>query len=126
MTPEAFFIGYLTQALTPPPVNGEAQPGVNVSGCVPHPMPEEFVTVELTGSSRVDMIDRVVLSIECWSTSRDAACDLLAKVDAAMRGSAAKDEVSRCELETSYNDTDTETHRPRYHARYGIVYLGGN
>lgn len=126
MTPEAYFINYLTGALTPPTVNGVAQAGVPVSGCVPHPMPDEFVTVELTGSSRIDQIDHVTLSIECWSTSRDAACNLMARVDAAMRISPVNDEVSRCELETSYNDTDQDTHRPRYHARYAIVYLGGN
>ena len=102
MTPEAFFIDYLTTALTPPPVNGVPQAGVPVSGSVPHAMPAEFVTVELTGSGQVDKIDRVTVS------------------------SPVKNEVSRCELETGYNDTDTETHRPRYHARYGIVYLGGN
>lgn len=126
MTPEAYFISYLTGALTPPPINGVAQAGVPVSGCVPHPMPDEFVTVELTGSSRIDQIDHVTLSIECWSTSRDAACNLMARVDAAMRISPVNDEVSRCELETSYNDTDQDMHRPRYHARYAVVYLGGN
>ena len=125
MTPEAYFIDYLTGALTPPPINGVAQAGVPVSGCVPHPVPDEFVTVELTGSSRVDQIDHVTLSIECWSTSRESACELMTLVDAAMKRSPENDAVSRCELETAYNDTDQETHRPRYHARYGIVYLGG-
>lgn len=126
MTPEAFFIDYLTTALTPPPVNGVAQAGVPVSGSVPHAMPAEFVTVELTGSGQVDKIDRVTITVLSWSTSRDAACALFTRVNAAMLCSPEKDEVSRCELETGYNDTDTETHRPRYHARYGIVYLGGN
>lgn len=115
MTPEAYVIEYLTEALQDIPV----------SGCVPHPMPDAFVTVELTGSSRVDQIDHVTLSIECWSTSRESACELMTLVDAAMKRSPENDAVSRCELETAYNDTDQETHRPRYHARYGIVYLGG-
>lgn len=117
MTPEAYFIDYLTEAL--------AALEIPVRGCVPHPMPDAFVTVELTGSSRVDQIDHVTLSIESWSTSREAACELMTLVDAAMKRSPENDEVSRCQLETSYNDTDQETHRPRYHARYGIVYLGG-
>lgn len=116
MTPEAYFIDYLTEALQDIPV----------SGCVPHSMPDAFVTVELTGSGRVDQIDRVTLSIECWSTSRESACELMTLVDAAMQRSPENDAVSRCELETAYNDTDQETHRPRYHARYSVVFLGGN
>ena len=125
MTPEAYFISYLSAALTPPPVNDTPVPGVSVSGCVPHPMPDRFVTVELTGSRRVDQIDRVTLSLEIYGTSRADANDLYTTVDAAMRASIAQNAVSYCELETAYNDTDEETHRPRYHARYGIVYLGG-
>ena len=125
MTPEEFVIDYLTRALTPPPVNGVPQPGIPVSGSVPHAMPDEFVTVELTGSGQVDKIDRVTITVLSWSTSRDAACALFTQVNTAMLASVTQDAVSRCELETGYNDTDTETHRPRYHARYGIVYLGG-
>ena len=125
MTPEAFYISYLTAALLPPPIGSTQPPGVHVSASVPHAMPDEFVTVELTAGTRQDQILHVTLSIECWGTSREGACALLSKVDAAMKASVARDEVSRCELETSYNDTDTETHRPRYHARYGVVYLGG-
>ena len=125
MTAEAFVIDYLTRALTPPPVNGVSQAGTPVSGCVPHPMPDEFVTVELTGSGLVDRIERATVTVLSWSTSRDAACALFTRVNAAMMASVSENAVSRCELETGYNDTDTETHRPRYHARYGIVYLGG-
>ena len=126
MTPEAFFIDYLKTALLPPPIGSTQPPGISVSGSVPHPMPDEFVTVELTGASRIDQIDHVKITVECWSTSRAAANALYTTVDDAMRASVQSEAVSRCELETGYNDTDTETHRPRYHARYGIVYLGGN
>lgn len=106
-------------------MNGVQQAGVPVSGCVPHPMPDQFVTVELTGSGRVDQIDRPTLTVLSWSTTRADALDLFERVNAAMLAAAQNWEVSRVELETGYNDTDTETHRPRYHARYGIVYLGG-
>ena len=114
MSVESWFIDYLNGELTAP-----------VSGCVPHPMPGEFVTVELTGSNRADQILHATLTVESWSTTRAAACALHNLVDAAMRASVSENEVSRCELEAGYNDTDQETHRPRYHARYGIVYLGG-
>ena len=125
MTPEAFFINYLKTALLPPPIGSTQPPGTPVSGCVPHPMPDEFVTVELTGARRIDQIDHVNIVVESWSTSRAAANALYTRVDAAMRASVQNDAVSRCELETGYNDTDEETHRPRYHARYAVVYLGG-
>lgn len=125
MTPEKYFITYLTGALTPPPVNNVPVPGVPVSGCVPNPMPEEFVTVELTGMGIEDQIDRPVLTLLSWSTSREGACSLFEQVNAAMLAAVKDWPVSRVELETGYNDTDTETHRPRYHARYSVVYLGG-
>ena len=125
MSPEQFYIDYLTDELTPPPVNGVAQPGVPVSGSVPHPMPAEFVTVELTGSRRTDLIDTVQLVVLCWSSSRAAACALYEQVNAAMLASISSPEISRCAVETGYNDTDTQTNRPRYHARYEVVYLGG-
>lgn len=114
MTPEQFYIDYLDEALSVP-----------VSGSVPHPMPDEFVTVELTGTRSENFIDTVQLVVECWSTSRAAACALYALADAAMRASVSEPAISRCAIETGYNDTDEETHRPRYHARYEVVYLGG-
>lgn len=114
MSPEQFYIDYLSGALSVP-----------VRGSVPHPMPDEFITVEQTGARRVDLIDTVQLVVECWSASRAAACALYALADAAMRESVELPEISRCAIETGYNDTDEETHRPRYHARYEVVYLGG-
>ncbi len=115
MTCEEYIISYLATEL--------ADPDVSVSGSVPHPMPDEFVTVEMVGHGRANYIDTVLLSIESWSTSRAAAAALHERVAAAMAGSVTAAEISSCELETAYNDTDMASHRPRYHARFAIVYL---
>lgn len=115
MTCEEFFIEYLSTELE--------TPVISVSGSVPHPMPDEFVTVEMTGMSRVNYIETVLLTIECWSTSRARASALNERVYGAMRRASEQVEVSACSLETIYNDTDMETHRPRYHSRYSVVYM---
>ena len=113
MTCEEFIIGYLSSELT--------ETVIPVSGSVPHPMPDEFVTVEMTGMSKVNYIEKALISIECWSTSRAQASALNERVYDAMCRVSEQAEVSACALETIYNDTDMETNRPRYHSRYSIV-----
>lgn len=112
MTIEEFIIDYLADELS-----------VGVSGSVPHPMPEEFVTVEQTGSSLQDKIYASTLAIQSWSTSRAAAAALNELVKAAMDAAAALPEISRSALNTDYNYTDETTHKPRYQAVYDVVHF---
>jgi len=110
-----FIIGQLGDALA-----------VNVSGSVPHPMPDEFVTVEQTGSSTRNQITTTTLAVQSWSTSLAAAEALSARTKAAMTACEAMPEISRLTLESSYNYTDLATNRPRYQAVWSVVhYLGG-
>ena len=113
MTIEEFVIGYLLAAL----------PGTAVSASIPHPMPEEFVTVELVGESETDRIPTARLVVLSWSTSRAASAELADRVKTAMAAAAAEPEISRCSLAAKYNDTDLETNRPRYNTTFEVVYL---
>lgn len=112
MNIEQFMINYLSGQLS-----------VGVSGSVPHPLPDEFVTVEKTGSSLTDRIDGATLAVQSWSTSRAAAAALNETVKAAMEAAAALPEISRCALESDYNYTDLATNKPRYQAVFDVVYL---
>lgn len=112
MTIEEYIIDYLAERLS-----------VGVSGSVPHPMPEEFVTVELTGSSLSDRIHAATIAVQSWSTSRAAASLLNELVKAAMAGASAAPEISRCALNSDYNYTDLSTNKPRYQAVFDVVYL---
>lgn len=115
MTIEEFIIGYLETALV-------GSPAVPVSGSVPHPLPAEFVTVEKTGEREVDFISTAQIHIDVWSTSRAASAALCARVRSAMAGITALPEISRCALNTSYNNPSLENGRPRYSAIFDVVY----
>lgn len=112
MTIEEFMIDYLGTALA-----------AEVRGSVPHPMPDEFVTVEKTGSSLVNRINAATLAVQSWSTSRAAAAALNELVKAAMAAAVARPEISRCALDSDYNYTDEATNKNRYQAVFDVVYL---
>lgn len=111
MTIEQFVIIYLSGRLSVP-----------VSGDVPSPMPESFVTVEQTGSRRINKICSATLAVQSWAPSRAAAAELNAQVEAAMEDMAAQPEISRSALDTSYNHTDMATKKPRYQAVFDVVH----
>jgi len=113
MTIEEYVISYL----------GEALNGVPVHGSVPHQMPARFVTVELIGSSRRNLIPTARLSVESWGESRADSAVLHESVVAAMLAMISNPEISHVELETGYNSTDMTTDRPRYDATFDVVYL---
>lgn len=111
MTIEEYVIAYLDNTLSYP-----------VSGDVPSPMPEEFVTVEKTGSGNLDHINTETIAIQSWSMSRANAMQLNELVKEAMAMMNAQPEISRCHLDTDYNFTDLDSKRPRYQAVFEIVH----
>ena len=116
MTIEEFIIDYLAPILA-------TSPAVGVSGSVPHPLPAEFVTVEKTGERVVDFIPTAQIHIDAWSTSRAAANALCARVRSAMGAITALPQISRCALNTSYNNPSLENGKARYSATFDVVYL---
>lgn len=125
MTIEEYVISYLSEALNP-----GATETVIVSGSTPHPLPEVFVTVELTGEQVADLVPTAQIHINAYSRSstenpgsRAEAAALGRQIYAAMAAMAAEPEISRVGLESMYNDTDLELDRPREAEIYRITYL---
>lgn len=113
MTIEQFIIEYLNGALS----------NVSVSGSVPHPMPDKFVTVELTGSNRVDMVTTATIAVQSWAGTRAEAAELNETVKALMDAIISEPEISRSALDSDYNYTDLSTNHPRYQAVYEITFF---
>lgn len=112
MTIEEYLIDYLAPRLSVP-----------VSGSVPHPLPDEFLTVELTGERVTDLIPTAQIHINCYSTSRAGAAELGRQMYAAMCRLYAQPEISRVQLNSLYNNTDEALHKPRESGIFEIVYL---
>ena len=119
MTIEQFYIEYLGAALGPV----GSTPGIPVSGSVPHPLPDVFVTVERTGGRESDKIPEAQIHVKCWHTTRAAAAALAERVGAIMLASDGDPAVSQCVLNAIYNNPDLETKKPRYSASFAVTYL---
>lgn len=111
MTIEEFVISYL----------GEELEEIPVSGSVRHPMPKEFVTVELIGSETVNYITSATLSIQSWAETRVEAAELNEAVKSAMEGILSEPEISSSTVK-SYNNPDLSTNKPRYKAVCELTY----
>lgn len=112
MNIEEFIIDYLSTALSAIPVSGD----------VPSPVPDRFVTVELTGGYNEDKIHFATVAVQSWEMSRAAASDLNEEVIAAMEAMISQPEISRCSLDNKYNYTDLTRKKPRYQAVFSVVY----
>ncbi len=85
-------------------------------------MPKEYVLIEKTGSSRENYIEKAVLAIQSYAESLQGAAELNERVKAAMERIIELPDISRCELNTDYNYTDTKRKKHRYQAVFDIVY----
>lgn len=82
----------------------------------------EYVLVEKTGSSAENHISQATLTIQSYSTSTYKAAALNERVKEAMEKSIELDDISRCELNSDYNYSDTGRKKYRYQAVFDIVY----
>lgn len=95
---------------------------VPVSGEVPADPPASFVTVEKTGVGQRNFIYTSTLSVRSWAPSQVAAAALNEAVKVAMADAVQLDEVSRCHLNSDFNDTDTTRNQNRYQAIFSVVH----
>ena len=87
--------------------------------------PEEltdYVLIEQTGSSRANHIITTTVAIQSYAPSLYEAMLLNDEVKVKMEGFAALDQVTRVELETDYNFTNTATKQYRWQAVYLITH----
>lgn len=88
----------------------------------PTPLPDSYVLVEKTGSSKRNQINSATLAIQSYSTSMYEAASLNEEVKACMDQLISNNQIARVELETDYNFTNTATKQYRYQAVYNITY----
>ena len=109
---EAIIIAHLGQVLDVP-VYAE-RPAENV--------PELWVLVEKTGSSRENRIDSATVAVQSYAPTLLGAAQLNEEVKSAMDSLIEVKTVSRSALNSDYNFTDTATKTYRYQAVYDITY----
>lgn len=87
--------------------------------------PEEltnYVLLDQTGSSRNDHIITTTIAVQSYAPSLYEAMVLNESVKAAMEGFAQLANVTRVELDTDYNFTNTVTKQYRWQAVYNITH----
>ena len=85
--------------------------------------PGEFVLVERVGGSKGTGIERASFAIQSYSDSMYGACSLNEKVRTAMLDPINDSNVSRVDLDSDYNYTDTTTKKYRYQGVYDLVFF---
>ena len=82
----------------------------------------DYVLIDQTGSSRLNKITTTTVALQSYSTSLYNAMLLNEEVKAAMENFTALDLITRAELETDYNFTNTATKQYRWQAVYNITH----
>ena len=83
----------------------------------------EYVLIEKTGSGKENHVESATLEVQSFSTSIYGAATLNERVKAAMEKIIELDDISKCELNSDYNYTDTNRKKYRYQAVFDIVYF---
>lgn len=81
-----------------------------------------YVLIDQTGSSRTNHIITTSVAIQSYGSSLYDAMLLNESVKSAMEGFAESALVTRVELETDYNFTNTATKQYRWQAVYSITH----
>ena len=82
----------------------------------------EFVVVEKTGSGRTNHIDRATIALQSFGNTLQRAAEINEDVKAVMDTLITLPGVSRSQLNSDYNYTDTQKKRYRYQAVYDITH----
>ena len=83
---------------------------------------EQYVLIEKTGSSVENFINSATFAIQSYGATMEQAVDLNETVKGVMDEFWKHHAVYRCQLNSDYNFTDTDTHRYRYQAVYEMTY----
>lgn len=87
---------------------------------VPRHAPLKYVVIEKTGSSKQDFILTTMMTFKSYAPTMYLAADLNESVKAAMDNAAVLPEISKSQLNSDYNYTNTQTKSYRYQAVYDI------
>lgn len=84
--------------------------------------PSEYLLVMKTGSSRRNLIPSAMITVRSYSTSLSKAIDLNELVKEAMYEAVEVSDITKVQLNSDYNFTDTETKRYRYQAVFDVTH----
>lgn len=82
---------------------------------------KEYILIEKTGSSKENHVASATLAVQSFSMSLYGAATLNERVKTAMEKIIELDDISKCELNSDYNYTDTNRKKYRYQAVFDIV-----
>ena len=88
----------------------------------PENIPDSYIIIEKTGSGYSNGLKSATIAIQSYAKSLYNACLLNEEVKAALEEIDTQDPISKAELNSDYNFTDTETKRYRYQAVYDFLY----
>lgn len=108
---EKIILDYLSEKLNVP-VRMEENPDIQ----------GEYVIIEKTGSGSTNHLKRATIAIKSFAESMYLAAELNEKVKSAMDEIIELDEVTRCELNSDYNYTNTSRKKYRYQAVFDITH----
>ena len=108
---EAIVLNYLNAHLS-----------VNVFAEKPTNPPEKYVVIDKIGSSKENYLSSSTIAFQSYAESKYQAALLNEQVKEAVENMIVLDEVSKVELNSDYNFTDTTTKEYRYQAVYEIYH----
>lgn len=95
---------------------------VDVYAEKPKNLPDTFLLVEKTGSSRNDMIRSAMIVVQSYAQSLYSAAELNEKVITCMDEITDLPEISKVSLNSDYDFTDLSMKRYRYQAVFDIIH----
>jgi hypothetical protein len=108
---EERILGYLDAALSVP-----------VLMEMPEDESDSFVVIEKIGSSITNRITKATFAIQSYGASLYDAAALNEQVKEAMDSMIVRDDISKVELNSDYNYTDTALKHYRYQAVFVVTY----
>lgn len=108
---EKILLDYLTEKLN-----------VKVAMEVPETQHERYVVIEKTGSGCEDFINRATFAIQSYAPTLYEAAQLNEEVKEVLNAAVYELDISKAELDSDYNFTDTVNKRYRYQAVYVFYY----
>ena len=88
----------------------------------PEEPPKEYIILEKVGGGKSNGLKTATITAQSYGSSLYEAAALNEELKEAMESIDNQDPISRAELNSDYNYTDTETNRYRYQAVYDLIY----
>lgn len=89
---------------------------------MPDTVSGQFVVIEKTGTYQLNKITQATFAIQSYAPTLYDAALLNEQVKAAMEDLVERDDISRVQLNSDYNYTDTAMKRYRYQAVFVVTY----